>query len=335
MDSGAGGAPVEPLSSRHMNATRPYIALTMGDPAGVGPEIVNKVLARADLRERMGILVIGLEAARPEGLVDGFPQHPGQAGFVEVHGPSTWEMGKAQEACGQAALSALQVGADMARRGDVQALVTAPVCKEALHMAGEKVEGQTELLARWDRVERYEMIGVAGDMRVMLLTRHMALREAIASITPDSIGWHLDLFHETLRSIGLQDPQIALAGLNPHAGEGGLFGDDESRILQPALDAARGRGLQVSGPHSPDIVFLEASEGKNDGVLALYHDQAFIPLKLMSKGRGVTLIAGLSYLRVSPVHGTAFNIAGQGIADETNLVAALEQAAKWAAPARV
>ena len=318
-----------------MRAKRPYIALTMGDPAGIGPEIVTKVLAREDLRERMGILVIGLEAARPQGLVDGYPQHPGQAGFVEFHGPSTWEMGKAQEACGQAALSALRIGADMARRGDVQALVTAPVCKEALHMAGEKVEGQTELLARWDGVDRYEMIGVADGMRIMLLTRHMALREAVASISSDSIGWHLDLLHETLRSIGIENPRIALAGLNPHAGEGGLFGDEESRILQPALDAARAKGLQVSGPHPPDIVFLDASEGKNDGVLALYHDQAFIPLKLMSKGRGVTLIAGLSYLRVSPVHGTAFDIAGQGIADETNLVAALELAAKWAGPAHI
>ncbi|MFT5199664.1 MAG: 4-hydroxythreonine-4-phosphate dehydrogenase [Planctomycetota bacterium] len=316
-----------------MKATRPYIALTMGDPAGIGPEIVTKVLARQDLRERMGILVIGLEAARPEGLVDGYPAHAGQAGFVEVHGPSTWEMGKAQVACGQAALSALQVGSDMARRGDVQALVTAPVCKEALHMAGEPVEGQTELLARWDETERYEMVGIAGDMRVMLLTRHMALREAVASVTAESIDWHLDLFHETLRSIGVEKPRIALAGLNPHAGEGGLFGDEEARILQPALEAARSKGLQVSGPHPPDIVFLDASEGKNDGVLALYHDQAFIPLKLMSKGRGVTLIAGLSYLRVSPVHGTAFDIAGQGIADETNLVAALEMAAEWASSA--
>ncbi len=312
-----------------MKPKRPYIALTMGDPAGIGPEIVGKVLERQDLRERMGILVIGLEAARPEGLVDGFPELPGQAGFVEVHGPSTWEMGKPQAACGQAALSALQVGSDMAARGDVQALVTAPVCKEALHLAGEPVEGQTELLARWDGTERYEMVAVAGDMRVMLLTRHMALREAIASITPDSIGWHLDLFHETLRSIGIETPHIALAGLNPHAGEGGLFGDEETRILQPAIESARARGIRVSGPHSPDMVFLDASQGKSDGVLALYHDQAFIPLKLLSKGRGVTLISGLSYLRVSPVHGTAFDIAGKGIADETNLAAALEKAAKW------
>ena len=312
-----------------MKPQRPYIALTMGDPAGIGPEVVTKALARTDLRERMGLLVIGLEAARPEGLVDGFPEHPGQAGFVEVAGAKTWEMGKAQEACGLAALSALEVGADMAKRGDVQALVTAPVCKEALHMAGEKVEGQTELLARWDGTERYEMVAVAGDMRVMLLTRHMALREAIASISTDSIGWHLDLFHETLRSIGIEHPHIAMAGLNPHAGEGGLFGNEESRILQPAIEAARARGQHISGPHSPDMVFLDASQGKNDGVLALYHDQAFIPLKLLSKGRGVTLIAGLSYLRVSPVHGTAFDIAGQGIADETNLVAALERAATW------
>ncbi|MCA9000776.1 MAG: 4-hydroxythreonine-4-phosphate dehydrogenase PdxA [Planctomycetes bacterium] len=295
-----------------MTTQRPYIALTMGDPAGIGPEIVTKALARPDLRERMGILVIGVEAARPPGLVDGYPEKLGQAGFVELHGPDAWEMGKAQASCGMAALGALQVGADMARRGDVHALVTAPVCKEALHLAGEAVEGQTELLARWDGAERYEMVAVAGNLRVMLLTRHMALRDALNAIEPESIEWHLELFDRTLRSIGIQEPRLALAGLNPHAGEGGLFGDEEARLLQPALDAVRRRGLRVSGPHPPDTVFLDGRNGKHDGVLALYHDQAFIPLKLLSEGRGVTMIAGLSYLRVSPVHGTAFDIAGRG-----------------------
>ena len=174
------------------------------------------------------------------------------------------------------------------------------------------------------------MIGVAGRLRVMLLTRHMPLREAIRQLDGDAIGSHLRLFDETLRALGMAEPRLAVAGLNPHAGESGLLGPEDDAIIAPAVQKLRQEGLLVEGPRSPDTVFLEAAEGRWDGVLALYHDQAFIPLKLLSKGRGVTLIAGLPFLRVSPVHGTAFDIAGQGNADAGNLLEALFQAARWA-----
>ena len=167
-------------------------------------------------------------------------------------------------------------------------------------------------------------------LRVALVTTHLPLRQVADAIQKDQLESIVRILHHSLQStFGIARPMITVCGLNPHAGEGGLFGDEEARLLQPALEEVHARGFDVAGPCPPDTVFLDASEGKHDGVLALYHDQAFIPLKLMSKGRGVTLLAGLSYLRISPVHGTAFDIAGQGIADESNLIAALEMAAEW------
>jgi 4-hydroxythreonine-4-phosphate dehydrogenase len=165
---------------------------------------------------------------------------------------------------------------------------------------------------------------------VLLLTRHMPLRRALETITSARVLDHLLLFVESLRRFGFARPHLALAGLNPHAGEGGVLGSEDGELLAPAVAAARAAGLDVSGPHPPDTVFLQASRGAFDGVLALYHDQAFIPVKLLSGDSGLTVIAGLPYLRVSPVHGTAFDIAGQGKASAENLIAALLQAAEWA-----
>jgi 4-hydroxythreonine-4-phosphate dehydrogenase len=211
----------------------------------------------------------------------------------------------------------------------VDALVTGPVSKEALHLAGERVEGQTELLGRWCGVTRFEMLAVAGGLRVLLLTRHMPLVEAIARVTTAGALDHLRLLDEGLRGLGIDRPRLALAGLNPHAGENGLLGREDDAILRPAVHAARAEGLQVDGPVSPDAVFLLASRGRYDGVLALYHDQAFIPIKLLSEDGGVTVILGLPYVRVSPVHGTAFDLAGTGRASPANLVAAIRRAADW------
>jgi 4-hydroxythreonine-4-phosphate dehydrogenase len=242
-------------------------------------------------------------------------------------------VGRASRAGGEAALAALRVGAELAASGSVDALVTAPVCKEALHLAGEPVEGQTELLARWDGARRFEMLATAGRMRVMLLSRHLPLREALERVTEENVLDHLRLLSETLHGLGFGSPRLALAGLNPHAGENGLLGSEERDLLQPAVRAARAEGIDVTEPLPPDTVFVRAAAGEFDAVLALYHDQAFIPLKLAGAAPGVeplTTVAGLSYLRVSPAHGTAFDIAGTGTADPGNLIGALLQAAEWA-----
>lgn len=320
---------------------RPCIALTLGDPAGIGPEICLRALRDPRIGQALRLILIGPARLRPADVPVVDPQREGVAArledpsdgrahvWVEVEAPSDWEMGRAHPATGRVALQSLRVGHELALAGRVSALVTAPVSKEALALAGERVEGQTELLGRWCSVQRFEMLAIAGPLCVMLLTRHLPLRDALARVTRDHVIDRLLLFDESLRHLGVAAPRLALAGLNPHAGEHGVLGTEELEILEPALTDVRARGLDVTGPVSPDSVFLQAARGRYDGVLALYHDQAFIPVKLLSNDGGVTVIAGLPYLRVSPVHGTAFDIAGRGIASAENLISALLLAADW------
>lgn len=305
----------------------PLLALTVGDPAGIGPEIVVAALRDPRVQRAARLVVLGPESVRPHALPHGVEWRA-----TAVDGP--WTMGRVQRSAGRAALAALAEGHELALAGRVDALVTAPVSKEALHLAGEAVEGQTELLGRWCGAERFEMVAIAGELRVMLLTRHMPLRAALDLVTRERVLDRLDLFDATLRRLGTVRPRLALAGLNPHAGERGILGREDEEILRPAADVARARGIDVTGPVSPDAVFLQASRGQFDGVLALYHDQAFIPIKLLSDDGGITAIAGLPYLRVSPVHGTAFDIAGKGIASAENLVRALLWAADRAVAMR-
>ena len=321
-----------------VSALQPLIALTLGDPAGIGPEIALAALRDARVRGEMRLLVIGPGSLRPADIAAWTAPAgvvAGAAAWLATPAPAHWELGRVQEGCGRAALAALREGARLAQLGEVDALVTGPVSKLALHMAGEQVEGQSELLGRWAGVERFQMLAIAGNLRAMLLTRHMPLRRALDCITPQRVLDHLVLLDEALRRLGFERPRLALAGLNPHAGEAGLLGSEEDELLEPALARARAAGLQVAGPVSPDSVFLQAMRGAHDGILALYHDQAFIPLKLAAPESGLTVLAGLPYLRVSPAHGTAFDLAGTGRASAANLILALRQAAAWTRVATV
>jgi 4-hydroxythreonine-4-phosphate dehydrogenase len=313
---------------------RPLIALSAGDPAGIGPEIVAKALADEDVCRAVRVVVTGPDAVRPAHV-------PPLASGADVRAIETaawlatpteggWELGRPQASAGRAALAALRAAHELARAGRVDALVSAPVAKEALHLAGERVEGQTELLGRWCETPDVEMLGIARELRVLLLTRHVALRAALAALSRERVCTHLAVLADGLGRLGFAAPRLALAGLNPHAGENGLFGDEERSALAPAVLDARARGLDVTGPLAPDTVFLRAAQGEFDGVLALYHDQAFIPLKLHAPGEGLTVLLGLPYLRVSPAHGTAFDIAGTGRADARNLRVALLAAARYA-----
>lgn len=349
--------------------SRPFLALTLGDPAGIGPEVVLDALRLASVRRCARLLLIGHpetlssfreqlgedaprqlgdvlpEASLPDGSVAAgaltrevrarLPLEEADAVWLGVNSPAGWTIGKAQAAGGRAALAALRVGAALAQQGVVDGLVTAPVSKEALHMAGEECEGQTELLGRWAGTPELQMLAVAKQLRVLLLTRHLPLKDALQRIEPELVLRHLRLLQDGLRSLGFDAPRLALAGLNPHAGEAGILGSEEQDLLEPALRIARAEGLTVAGPESPDTVFLRASRGHYDGVLALYHDQAFIPVKLHAPDEGLTVLLGLPYLRVSPAHGTAFDIAGQGLAKAENLVTAILQAAEWAGRRRV
>lgn len=311
----------------------PLVALTAGDPAGIGPEIVAAVLARAATGPAR-IWALGPARCRPEHVPlvgDAGPGPDQRVAWSDTEAPGEWAPGRPQAAAGRAAIAALRRGHELALAGRVDALVCAPVSKEALHLAGEPVEGQTQLLGRWCDREDVEMLGVTRDLRVLLLTRHMALREALERLSSAAVLERLRRLHHGLEGLGFARPHLALAGLNPHAGEHGLYGDEEGRLLEPAVSAARAEGLDVTGPLSPDTVFLRAAQGEFAGVLALYHDQAFIPLKLHAPGEGVTVLLGLPYLRVSPAHGTAFDLAGQGRADPGNLAVALAAAARWSA----
>jgi 4-hydroxythreonine-4-phosphate dehydrogenase len=305
---------------------RPLLALTAGDPAGIGPEIVAAALRDERVRAAARVVVIGPRFLRKKLLAPG-------TDWLDADGKELLEpvtVGRAQVAGGRAALAALRRGHELALAGEVDALVTAPVCKEALHMAGEPVEGQTELLSRWAGAADCQMLAIAEEMRVLIATRHMALAAAIASLTPELIHARLILLDASLRELGFAAPRLALAGLNPHASEGGLFGDEEARILAPALATCRAAGLDVTGPEPPDTVFVRAAAGRFDAVLALYHDQGFIPVKLAAPETGITLLLGMPYLRISPAHGTAFDIAGQGLANPENQIAALCAAADFA-----
>jgi 4-hydroxythreonine-4-phosphate dehydrogenase len=314
------------------------IALTAGDPAGIGPEIVAAALRDDGVARAMRLVVLGPGSLRPREarlLEHGAdPRTIERAAWIDTGEHGGWRVGVAQRSAGLSALASLRLGHELALAQRVDALVTAPVSKEALHLAGEKVEGQTELLGRWCHVTRFEMMALAGKLCVMLLTRHMPLKRALELVTTESVLDRLLLLDESLKRFGSASPKLALAGMNPHAGERGLLGREDGELLAPAVELARARGVDVEGPLSPDTVFLAASRGRYDGVLALYHDQAFIPIKLLAEDGGVTVIAGLPYLRVSPVHGTAFDIAGQGRANPANLHSALQQAAQWARTAK-
>jgi 4-hydroxythreonine-4-phosphate dehydrogenase len=307
------------------------IGLCLGDPSGIGPEIC--LAARNDERVRaaLRLVLIGPGSLRPADVPLADEVDPAAAGplWIDSGGPRAIELGRPQAECGRAALSALRTGADLASAGRIAALVTAPVSKHALHLAGERVEGQSELLGRWAGAGRMQMVALSGFLRVMLLTRHLPLRQALDAISFERVLDHLLLFAESLRAWGFGDPHLALAGLNPHAGEAGLLGGEEQELLEPAVRSARAAGLTVSGPISPDTVFKRAAAGEFDGVLALFHDQGFIPIKLGPREQAFTVLAGLPYLRVSPAHGTAFEIAGRGLASPENLIGALLLAADW------
>ncbi|QDU83730.1 4-hydroxythreonine-4-phosphate dehydrogenase [Planctomycetes bacterium Pla163] len=320
-----------------VDSTRPRLALTVGDPAGIGPEIVRAALDDPRSTADCDLVAIGPASARP----DGVPTWDGRDGLqLNTLRGAMWletpcdddalEVGKVSATGGAAALAALRAATDRCLAGALDGMVNAPVSKEALHLAGEKVEGQTELLGRWSKAPRMQMLAISGPLRVLLLSRHMPLRDALDLITTERVLEHLSILHDGLCELGFERPHLGLAGLNPHAGENGLLGTEDRDVLVPAAEAARAKGLDVTGPLSPDSIFVRGSKGEFDGILALYHDQAFIPTKLLRPDGGMTVLVGMPFVRVSPAHGTAMDVAGKGIARPDNLIESIVQAAEWA-----
>jgi 4-hydroxy-L-threonine phosphate dehydrogenase PdxA len=236
--------------------------------------------------------------------------------------------GSPAAAFGAAAVEAVLRAGHMCMREVADVVVTPPIHKESMHLAGFNFEGQTQIIGELCGSKRYGMLACNGDLRVLLATRHMALREAVANLEINLIAKQVRIAHEAAREmLGLSDPRIVLAGLNPHAGEGGAFGKEEFKVLQPGIDMAAAEwGYQTSGPAVPDVVFLEGAQGRWDIVIALYHDQAFIPLKLLGRERAYTLFVGGKILRVSPMHGAAYDIARSGQADSEPFAYTVERA---------
>ena len=242
--------------------------------------------------------------------------------------------GRVDPACGRAAYQAICLAIDLARQGRVAAMVTAPIHKEALAAAGVPYPGHTEILAERGGASRVAMMLANDVIATVLVTIHCSLRLAIERADFDAQLSAIRLAHQGGLALGVAAPRVAVAGLNPHAGEGGLFGDEEARIILPAIEAARRDGIDASGPWPGDTVFMQARQGRFDVVVAQYHDQGLIPVKYLGLEQGVNITLGLPFVRTSPDHGTAFDIAGQGIADPASLRSAIDRAFQLAGHAQ-
>jgi 4-hydroxythreonine-4-phosphate dehydrogenase len=323
----------------------PLIAITMGDPAGIGPEIVAKTFADPGFRDENRALVVGDPAilGRAATLLE-LPlrvneiSEPEEAAFepgaVDVLAvgelPEDLPFGELDARAGDAAFRYVQRATELASAGRVGAIATAPLNKEAMHLAGHKYPGHTEILAELTGTEDYAMMLVTDELRVIHVSTHVSLREAIELVRPDRELAVIRLAHDALRKLGVESPKVAVAGLNPHAGENGLFGTEDTERIAPAVEEAREEGIEATGPWPPDTVLMRARRGAFDVVVVQYHDQGHIPVKLMGFDTGVNVTVGLPFFRTSVDHGTAFDIAGTGKADHASMQAALDLARKLA-----
>lgn len=329
------------------------IAITLGDPAGIGPEIIAKAFRDAPdattgcfvagdlavMRRAVQTVTGSGQALVPVAAItsaaDALALPPRCIGVLQVGGvlePPRW--GQISGVAGRLAADCVVWAARAALRGDIAALVTAPVHKEALAAAGVRYPGHTELLqaeaaahlGRPVSQVPVRMMLANPELRTVLVSIHVSLRDAIEAVTFDNVLLTLQIADRALRQALGRAPRLAAAGLNPHAGEGGLFGREELDVIIPAVQAACAQGLDVSGPFAPDTVFMRARTGEFDAVVAMYHDQGLIPVKYLGVEQGVNVTLGLPLVRTSPDHGTAFDIAGTGRADAASLVQALRMA---------
>ncbi|MGH2354263.1 MAG: 4-hydroxythreonine-4-phosphate dehydrogenase PdxA [Chloroflexota bacterium] len=334
----------------------PVLALTMGDPVGIGPEVVAKAAATPEVRAACRPLAVGNAAALRRAVeqcrltlevreVEAAPDTPADAGVVGVLDPlagsagagrplTDLPVGQVSAEAGRASVEYVLKGIDLAMASEVAGIVTAPINKEAMNRAGFHYAGHTELLAERTGAREAAMLLVAGQLRVAHVTTHVAFERVPGLITGERLATVFELTWTTMRQLGIDRPRIAVAGLNPHAGEHGLFGNQEAEIIAPAIEAAQQQAWNVSGPWPPDTVFARAHRGQFDAVVAMYHDQGHIAIKMIGFDEGVNVSLGLPIVRTSVDHGTAFDIAGQGIARPVSMIQATSLAAQLAAARR-
>ncbi|WP_407493533.1 4-hydroxythreonine-4-phosphate dehydrogenase PdxA [Pseudooceanicola sp. MF1-13] len=317
------------------------LAVTLGDPAGIGPEITLRAVTRPNAPH---VVLIGNAAAASRArdlvapntqirMVDAPEQAVAEHGTVSMIASSQSKVhpyGEVSAEAGQMAHDAVLTAVSLAKARRVAGIVTAPIHKEALALAGVPFPGHTEMLEKYsgvlDQGGRVAMMLANEELRVVLVTIHVSLKDAVLQADHAAQLRAIRLAHQGCRAFGIGSPRVAVAGMNPHAGEGGLFGREEIEVIAPAIAEAKAEGIDVSGPYPGDTVFMQAREGKFDVVVAQYHDQGLIPIKYMGLDKGVNVTLGLPFVRTSPDHGTAFDIAGKGIADASSMIVALTMA---------
>jgi len=332
---------------------RPIIAITMGDPAGIGPEIIVKSFLDGALHDKCKPLVVG-DAKTIENMVGKLGaslqvkaiQEVAKARFdpeiIDVFDLNNvdqdqLEMGKVSAMAGNAAFEAVKKTIELALEEEVDATVTSPINKESINLAGHHYAGHTEIYAEFTGTEKFAMLLVEQNLRVIHVTTHVPLRQACDLVKKDRVLDVIKLLHNACVQFGIEEPKIGVAGLNPHAGDGGLFGTEDDQEILPAVQEAKAEGFWVDGPVPPDTLFAKAVQGYYDGCVAMYHDQGHIPFKMvgfkwnnesktMESVKGVNITLGLPIIRTSVDHGTAFEIAGQGIASEDALNLAIDYA---------
>jgi 4-phospho-D-threonate 3-dehydrogenase / 4-phospho-D-erythronate 3-dehydrogenase len=329
-----------------MSEELPVIALTSGDPAGVGPEIVAKALADDAWVGRLRPVAIG-DAKVMQDVIAGcgldldirvidHPQQaesvPGTIDLLDCGAIGDFEHGVVNAACGRAAITYIETACRLAREGAVDGLVTGPINKEAIWAAGSKFPGHTEMLAHLFDVPEEQAVTMflLGKMRIFFLTRHMSLADAIARLEVGMVERFLRRAHSAIADVGVRNPRLALAALNPHGGENGKMGDEEQTILAPAVEKARAAGVDVVGPVPADAIFHQARQGRYDGVIALFHDQGHIASKTVDFFGTVACELGLPVIRTTVDHGTAFDIAGKWVANASGQSHAMLAAAEFA-----
>ena len=317
------------------------IAITMGDPAGIGPEIIIKALRTSQLRNTCIPVVIGdanvfrractLCKATPRFEVIHSPDHVKPSGrliyLLDVKTGSIFSRNRPSRRGGASAVQCIEKAVELALQRSVDGIVTAPISKESLRMAGSVWPGHTEMLADLTGTKEFAMMFVGGPLRIMLVTIHTALRNVPRMISQKRVLMTIRLALRASQMLGIKNPRIAVAGLNPHAGEAGMFGNEEKKIIAPAILKAIKNGIPVTGPYPPDTVFHRAFHNDFDIIICMYHDQGLIPLKMIAFDKGVNITVGLPFIRTSPDHGTAYDIAWKGVANPSSMIEAIRMAA--------
>lgn len=309
------------------------IAITLGDPNGISPEITIKALNFLDLPKDKVVFIAN------KNILDYYKENYDlslEKDYEIIDVPFEKEnikIGEETEEAGEFSFKALLKACDMVNNGEVEAIVTAPVSKNALQMAGHNYSGQTEVIEQYvaNENQKAEMLFVCNDFSVLLFTRHVALKDIPLYVTKDAIVQKVSNLIESLKNqLGIENPKIAMCALNPHAGENGILGTEEIEHIIPAIDELKSMGIDISGPFPSDTLFCTCSKKENDFdcYIAMYHDQGLIPVKLLAQEVSVNTTIGLNVLRTSPAHGTAYNIAGQNVADASSMICAIELALK-------